>query len=67
MAMDVILFCMYVLIGLRLGVLCVDTSSRTLTKMEELSVYFMMALFWPIALLGFAIVTLAVLFGGKNG
>ena len=65
--MDVILFCMYVLIGLRLGVLCVDTSSRTLTKMEELSVYFMMALFWPIALLGFAIVTLAVLFGGKNG
>ena len=67
MAMDVILFCMYVLIGLRLGVLCVDTSSRALTKMEELSVYFMMALFWPIALLGFAIVTLAVLFGGKNG
>lgn len=67
MAMDVILFCMYVLIGLRLGVLCVDTSSRALTKMEELSVYFMMALFWPIALLGFAIVALAVLFGGKNG
>ena len=65
--MDVILFCMYVLIGLRLGVWCVDTSSRALTEMEELSVYFMMELFWPIALLGFAIVTLAVLFGGKNG
>lgn len=65
--MSVIIFCIYCLIGLRLGVLCTETSARRLTEMEELSIYFTMCLFWPIALLGFAIVTLAVLFGGKNG